>query len=187
MKKLVFLCCLFLAFSSTYALALTVADVGGYDTYLDYKNENLNAAEDMAWFVDVLNLDPNTVIYEKVEPGDWLVTTDDSSAIYIDFNSFSLLSDPVAFIVKSGAPGAFTFDDGTNGPVVANNIMFLNNAATRYGLISLDWFTKTTGNFTIDAISHTSAVGGTPIPEPSTFILLGAGLLSLVALRRKKE
>jgi hypothetical protein len=53
-------------------------------------------------------------------------------------------------------------------------------------LIDLDWFKATNGNFTIGSISHTSVVGGDPIPEPSTFILLGAGLLSLVALRRKK-
>jgi hypothetical protein len=188
MKKLVFLSCLLLAFSSTYALALTTAEVGGFDTYRDYRNENLNEAGDMAWFAQVFGLDVNTLVYGKLEPGTWLATTNDASAIYFDFSQFNdaALADPLGFIVKSGAPGAFTFNDGINGPFVANNILFQNNATTRYGLIDLDWFNATNGNFTIGSISHTSVVGGDPIPEPSTFILLGAGLLSLVALRRKK-
>jgi hypothetical protein len=168
---------------------LEVADVGGFDTYLDYKNENLNEAQDKAWFAQVFGLDVNTLVYGKLEPGTWLATTDDASAIYIDFSEFgnALLADPLGFIVKSGAPGAFTFNDGTNGPFVDNNILFQNKATTRYGLIDLDWFTATNGNFTIGSISHTSVVGGDPVPEPSTIILLGAGLLSLVALRRKKD
>jgi hypothetical protein len=168
---------------------LTTAQVGGYDTYLDYKNENLNEAGDKAWFAQVFGLDVNTLVYGKLEgPQYWEATSDDPTAIYFDFSQFNnaALADPLGFIVKSGAPGAFTFDDLTNGPFLANNFLFQNNATTRYGLIDLDWFKATNGNFTIGSISHTSVVGGDPIPEPSTFILLGAGLLSLVALRRKK-
>lgn len=207
MKKLIFLAILLFAFSTTSALALTLAEVGGFDQFLRSTDQQLNANKEKAWFLEAFSLDSADVVYQKINGNaDWTSTTDDGSAIYFDFSTYTT-TNPFAFLVKSGsavnANGAFDFNDGNgNEADTVSAILFENLPNMQFGVVDLDWFTKVNGNFTIAAISHASFASSivppvpepsvlinTPVPEPSTFLLLGAGLagLGFVARRRRKE
>ena len=183
MKKLIVVVSFF-SFSTSSALALTVADVGGFDAYLDYTDSQLNENQDLDWILDFFpeNNIQSPAYYKTEAVDDWVVTTDDASAIYYDFSGYSY--EPFAFIIKSAGNSGFTFDDGKNGPVLANAVLFENLSSLQFGLVDMDWFTKTIGQFSVEAISHTSFA---TVPEPSTFLLLGGGYAGLVIVARRRK
>jgi hypothetical protein len=83
MKKLIVVVSFF-SFSTPSTLALTVAGVGGFDAYLDYTDSQLNENQDLDWMLDFFpeNNIQRLAYYKTEAADDWVVTTDDASAIY---------------------------------------------------------------------------------------------------------
>ena len=61
-----------------------MADVGGFDAYLDYTDSQLNENQDLDWMLDFFpeNNIQRLAYYKTEAADDWVVTTDDASAIY---------------------------------------------------------------------------------------------------------
>jgi hypothetical protein len=113
-----------------------------------------------------------------------------------DDSSHTLLSDVVTF-TNVGGVATVSFVSDTNGvPIMAQGLPVLGQFTESYKLITLT-LALGNGQFlhakicsdlgspscygTSDSI--TLSVGGTSVPEPGTFVLLGSGLLGSGALR----
>jgi hypothetical protein len=208
--KIVAILAILLIATGTSALALSFLQVGGYDLYKAASSDNMSAAQEEQWIADQYGLTIDDIEYTKWDASDvtWTNVDDttgpNTTAIYFDFRTpvspeeGSLPDeDPFAFLIKAKSGDSLSFNDGVNGPVTGSSFLFSNLDLTQYGVLDLLWFTvvgpdTSQSVFTIETISHTSVGYGGDIPpnlipEPSTFVLLFAGLLGLAAYRRKKS
>lgn len=183
-----------------YLLADGVTDVGVFDTFIvgtnDLSaytvNDNNGSGEgtELLWVRDMLN-DP-TLSYTQVDEG--YEELDLSGEIYslegYDAESgfaFQLNSEVEYFLVKWGNGGKA---DGDNLDLVKWTL-WENSDSKIWAVINIldsgladdGWEIKNIGAF-----SHYGEVGGsTPVPEPSTVLLVGIGLSGLVLAGRRRK
>ncbi|WP_320044174.1 PEP-CTERM sorting domain-containing protein [uncultured Desulfobacter sp.] len=167
-------------FSYTITINGETTDVGSEDTFLksDSMSGNSGDATETAWVNGYLASISETVKY---------VVREETVTIYKVGGTDSLYAVPMSdtdsdndyFLVK-------------NATYVA---LFENNADFDWGVFDASDLPERMnikeGSITVSHVTEFVSNGGTidvdPVPEPSTFLLFGAGLLGLAKLSRRKK
>jgi len=162
--------------TATSASALTLSDgtdVGARDTlkastYLD----NSGDAGELAWVKSILGPDVEWEIKYDVTESVWEQTTEEERTYAME-----LADSPEYFLIKTA-----------NGSIT--HFLFENQASLDWAVLNLDESFGT--GYTIENIGKLSHVvefdnGATPVPEPGTIVLLGAGILGLAVFGRKRN
>jgi hypothetical protein len=113
--------------------------------------------------------------------GDWTVTDQDPYAYAYEFGD----PPPSLYFIKIGTGGV--------GGLIGDHFLYSNTGdSPLFAVVNalewgMDWGPTTIpGNIDVLRISHLGEIGGTPVPEPTTIVLLGFGLLGLASVSRKK-
>jgi hypothetical protein len=166
--------------SADYLVGLT--DVGGLDTLLTSTTlGDSGDATETNWVQGYLRDNGYISLTDTIsllwKPSGGWVSTDTPGTWAFEFLDASTTPpasyEPEWFLVKIGA-----------GHTGANDhYLFKNEASLAWAVVQFAQFGFTTMN--IGRISHVGLYGGTTVPEPTTILLLGSGLIGLFACRRK--
>ena len=183
MKTFILVSCAFFVFLSP-AFATTYFDDYGYlDTIAGEYNINSgdnNVLQLLVQFIENSSYDSNLTLstagYRLVEyPGNssWFQVKGTFWGIDLgeDFEESY-------YLVKTGKT------------ILGGKTLIYNNLSSlRYGVIDLsEYYDADSNGISISKISHASTVSAdiSPVPEPTTFLLLGVGLVGLCAYRKSK-
>lgn len=129
--------------------------------------------------------------YETDEGAGWEMVTGGPADTNLYAYDFGEGANPDYFLIKTGERVALA----ENAPdyVEYTHFLYENLDNDRYAVIDFNTFVQftgppddpTVGLFEVEKLSH---IGFTaPVPEPSTLLLLGAGIAGLAIYRRKKS
>jgi hypothetical protein len=187
MKTIVISCTfsiMLLAGSAASASPLTWAQVGNIDSLVPGGVNNdpqSGVSTEKAWIAGVLGIPVADLTYTQLPAstsnGDNWQQVEGTTDIF----AFDLGGDPSWFMVKVGAGG-----DGIH-------YLFDNSDNEQYAVIDFDEFGF--DKIEIGKISHVGIADGTdgnpgdltPVPEPASLTLLGAGLAAVVARFRRRR
>lgn len=171
MKKLllfsIFLACL--AFS-TQVYALTISDIGAFDSVFETTGNLSGDAAELGWVNDVTSKNYSTLLKDEANMTNWEQVFDAESNVIgyaYDFGNTA----PDYFLIKSGNWLPKTY-------------LFTNEGNLRYGAFAISDIDYKDD---IASVSHISIFGSIPVPEPATMMLLGFGLLGLAGVSRRKK
>ena len=103
----------------------------------------------------------------------------------LDANGNPILRYGYAFDFGTDVPDYFLVKIGDGGMDYSH---YLYSNDDNYGVVSLlNFIDDTTKTIDFARISHLDTFGAAPVPEPSTLLLLGAGIAGLAVYRRKKS
>ena len=179
MKKFVvaagFLTSLVLA-SNTYADAFSAVDYlkGSYDISSDCGLLKLAKCEESK-IEAFLGGDYGGVKQIQTEDGaGWLSNPNNANIVSFDLSAFGFQSPIAYFAIKIG---------GGNSDAGFDLFVFKNNPDTKYAVVNLGLLSKDSGRtYTADSISHIATV-----PEPASLLLMGVGVLTATAMRRRRQ
>jgi hypothetical protein len=185
MKKIlvsIFGFALFLVGAPSGAVSIDVT--GGADELVKYGNESPDDASEKAFLAGILGVSADEVEFNKFDNAKWEQVVGGTAGTNLWGFNFGDLQ-PLAFLIKTGAN--VTYAGGTY-----NMFGYLNNAVggtapLSWGVIDLALFGRSAGKVEIAMVSHVSSGGSVAVPEPSSLLLLGAGLLGLVVMRRRQR
>lgn len=150
--------------------ALAGTDVGGLDTFLSQKHKLANSSPttETNWVNSIL--DPDTTFVLKEEKVTYYAT--ESATVF----AFELQSEPGYFLVKNATWWA----------------LFENNANSDWGVIDISLLDPGFNLHKLNdmTISHVTEFGQftqIQVPEPSSLLVVGLGLLGLCAARRRAQ
>jgi hypothetical protein len=149
------------------AWSLTITDVGGIDQLL-YSTRLADSGDAgvLQWIRD--SLDDPTLSFSKFDTtGSNWVQLDGMPDVY----AIGLQNEPAFFFIKIGVGGLTS--------TAPDHFLFSNQYALNFAVVDI-----VSAGFTIENIGKISHVGA--IPEPSTLILLGGGLLGLAVYGRRR-
>lgn len=189
MKTIVITCTfsvMLLAGSAASASPLTWAQVGNVDNLVASGTADNSGQGEKLWIANALGIPVGELVYEQVDNSGgafWqpVLGTDNIFA-------FDLGAEPSWFMLKTGA-GA----ENAAGEEL-RNFLYENLDELQYATI--DFTELGFDKIEIGKVSHVSIPGGTdlttenltPVPEPASLTLLGAGLAAVGAkLRRRKQ
>ena len=183
MKRFLLILCLLLFFTGN-AWCLTIndasnTDVGFLDPFYAGSKTLANSGEDTeeAWIESLVG----PVEYTQYDFVPTIYNVNELSTAY----AFMLNDEPDYYLIKWGDGG----DPDKDGPLqYVAWTLWTNQAKKNWavfdtadsGLIADNWVIKN-----IDAFGHFGETGGTSVPEPTTLLLLGLGLVGMAGLRRK--
>ncbi len=175
MKKLMLpiIICGFLIFAgSAWSLTIQAGSivVGSWDSLLAADDVGSGDATELNWVKSVLGTD-NITLDAKYTTMTWFPVDSAPGFYAIDFAT----DNPEYFLVKTGAIAGTSND----------HFLFQNNPSLAWGVISLPADLGITDINNIAKISHVDEFNS-QVPEPAALLLLGAGLLGLWVVRRRK-
>ena len=174
--------CVVLVFASS-AWSLTVPgpiDVGAADTFWVASSSVGNSdADELAWAIDQSG-DSDLVSLGKIQGSamQW-IETNQSGTWAISFGTL----EPEYFLIKTG-------NVAPPGSVLQYHILFENVDSMNWGVVNLsalDLEGAEIIGLDVGKISHVNPFGEVPVPEPTTMLLLGFGLIGLAGVRRLRK
>lgn len=179
-----------LAFASTgWSLTITSGlylgtDVGAQDTLIGQDHlDNSGEATELAWaqslVIGTVTLDKK---YDSLE-SKWMLT--DAANVY----ALNLVGSPAYFLIKTGKAGNTGSQSKTDKPKdkSIDYFLFKNEGLLDWAVI--DFGVNGVAIYEAKEISHVDEFGTvtTPVPEPGTFVLLGAGLFGLAIYGKRRR
>ena len=163
---------LFVLAVPAWAYYVGTTNVGSLDTIADYAAlANSGYQSELAF---IQSSDPNAIGYQLVPFSFQQVYLDIGNTTKAPNVYAALLpDDPAYYIIK--------FGNLKISPVNYDTYLFRNSAALNYAVINLSSLGGDINNINIGKVSHVGVV-----PEPSTLVLLGGGLLGLVVYGRRR-
>lgn len=155
------------------AWSLTVnagaTQVGVLDTLIGHTNlQNSGDDTEIAWVKEVTGEDVTLEVKYNSTQVNWLLTDAD------DVYALHLLGLPKYFLIKTG---------NVVGP--DDTFLFLNNTELEWAVVSVG--ADIVAVDMIEKVSHLDEFNNTPVPEPGTVLLLGAGFLGLAIYGKRRR
>lgn len=178
------LCGVFLCSGSVTAIPLST--VGDSDDLVGWATLDNSGNEEQEWLQTTFGEDAIFTVYDTVET-DWQLV-DGTSYLY----ALQLQYEPLEFFIKVGS------GQGSDSIGLPTHMVYENNPELSYAVIDLRVWANLWGfssedgaafspssSLNIGRVSHVGELAA-PVPEPSTIILLGLGLVGLAGIGRKK-